>query len=385
MTHARDTGPVANVPLNAKLQDDRDHSWSSWQATTLAPALAFLSCVLFSCNGELLQYLQVHTAAGSHISPLMNLILCHLGGLIFVPQFVCRRGPSGVGVALPTSKGKGGMSVQAGSFLLAFVLMSYNYAWLVSARYLAVGLTNAIFQTSVAFVYLCGVTIFRDTAFAPAQIIGVALCLLGSALASGLGGDRTSASHQVVIGVLLALFASLGNTIYQVLFKYLFGHLKNDARFLVQIGAWCSLWHVVAIFPLVLLAHVVGFETIEIPHGTLAVIGTFASACIASTVNALYICIVMWGSSMLLPCASMFSVPFTVALDMLLHGIRPSRLEMLGHTMVVASVVLILDLHKAFRYGGLNPATASKLRNSPKQSPAEERNDQTEPEMEVAP
>lgn len=369
----------ANVPLTSDAPGSprRLGPYSTLHLQRLAPILAIISCVLFSFNGELLQFLQLHASNEGNISPMLNLIICHSGGLLFAPHFLFWK-PLGFSEGL-------GMNVQMGSLLIAFLLMGYNYLWLQGARYLTVGLTNAIFQTSVAFVYLCGVTIFRDTAFAPAQIIGVALCLLGSALASGLGGDRTSASHQVVIGVLLALFASLGNTIYQVLFKYLFGHLKNDARFLVQIGAWCSLWHVVAIFPLVLLAHVVGFETIEIPHGTLAVIGTFASACIASTVNALYICIVMWGSSMLLPCASMFSVPFTVALDMLLHGIRPSRLEMLGHTMVVASVVLILDLHKAFRYGGLNPATASKLRNSPKQSPAEERNDQTEPEMEVAP
>merc|ERR1712216_375895 len=118
------------------------------------------------------------------------------------------------------------------------------------------------------------------------------------------------------LGIFLALCASVGCMAYQVLFKYLYGHLKSDARFLAHIGAWVSIWHIVAILPLAFLAHIIGVEKMEWPHSKLAISGTLASACIASTVNAMYICIVMWGSSMLLPCASAFSIPCTVALDM---------------------------------------------------------------------
>lgn len=334
----------ASAPLRNKPLDDDDRRLSSWHTATLAPVLALISCVLFSVNGELLQFLQGHISTGSHVSPMLNLIACHLGGLFFAPHFLFRKGPNGS--ALHSTSQGNCMNVQAGALLLAILVMGYNYAWLLSARFLAVGLTNAIFQTSVAFVYLCGVTVFRDTPFAPAQIVGVVLCLGGSALASGVGGGAP-ASRGIWLGVFLAMCASVGCTLYQVLFKYLFGHLKNDARFLAQVGAWVSVWHVVAIFPIAVLAHALGFETMEFPHGRFAVWGTLTSACIASTVNALYICIVMWGSSMLLPCASLFSVPFMVGLDMMLHAITPTRFELCGHIMVVMSVVLILDLHKA--------------------------------------
>lgn len=312
-----------------------------WLTASLAPVLAIMSCVLYSCNGELLQFLQLHAADGGRASPLLNLVLCHVGGIVFAPHFLFWK---------PSSfQGGQGLSVHWGSLLLALCIMAYNYAWLLSARFLAVGLTNAIFQTSIALVYLASVFVFRDALLAPAQIIGVGLSLGGSVLASGvLGLGGTVASNwEAGLGIFLALCASVGCMAYQVLFKYFYGHLKGDARFLAHIGAWVSVWHIIAILPLVCLAHITGFEVMEFPHGRAAVVGTLASACVASMVNAMYICIVMWGSSMLLPCASAFSVPCTVGLDMVLHAVVPARLQICGHIMVVLSVVLIMDLHKS--------------------------------------
>jgi drug/metabolite transporter (DMT)-like permease len=307
---------------------------------TLAPVLAILSCVLYSCNGELLQYMQLHAGSGGHASPLLNLIICHMGGLVFVPHFLFWK-PAGIF--------DGGLSVPVGSLLLAFILMGYNYAWLSSARFLAAGLTNAIFQTSIAFVCFANAIVFREK-LEGIQLLGVGFALGGSFLASGYENTPSTQTSQsdVRLGIFLALIASVGMMLYQVLFKYLYGHLKNDARFLAHIGAWVSVWHVVAIFPLACVAHAAGFEAMQLPHSNLAVFGTLLSACIASTVNAMYICIVMWGSAMLLPCASALSVPFTVALDMALHHVVPGKLEMTGHFMVVLSVVLIMGFRSTF-------------------------------------
>lgn len=249
--------------------------------------------------------------------------------------------------------------VMLGSFLLAFLLMGYNYVWLLSSRYIAVGLTNSIFQSSVAFVYLASVALFPDTPLALPQITGVVLSLVGSALASGLGfnvyhvgvgeGSLALNHHELVVGAFLALVAALGCMLYQVAFKLLFANRKNNARFLAHVGAWVSMWHLVVMLPVAGLAHVTGFEAMTFPHGFIAIFGVAASAVIASTVNGLYLAIVMWGSSMLLPCSAAFSVPFTVALDSFFHHVRPSGFEALGQIMVVVSVVLILDVHKKFR------------------------------------
>eukprot|EP00434_Breviolum_minutum_P045681 symbB.v1.2.041010.t1/scaffold7742.1/size9585/1 len=51
----------------------------------LGPSLAMASCVLYCLNGELLQALQAQE--GHHASPLLNLLFCHLGGLLLVPHF----------------------------------------------------------------------------------------------------------------------------------------------------------------------------------------------------------------------------------------------------------------------------------------------------------
>lgn len=329
----------ANVPLTSDAPGSprRLGPYSTLHLQRLAPILAIISCVLFSFNGELLQFLQLHASNEGNISPMLNLIICHSGGLLFAPHFLFWK-PLGFSEGL-------GMNVQMGSLLIAFLLMGYNYLWLQGARYLTVGLTNAIFQTSVAFVYIASVTVFRDEP-EHMQLVGVALAMGGSFLASGIGNPGAPVSTHLRFGVFIALIGAFGYMVYQVTFKYLFGRFKNDARFLAHIGAWVSIWHVVVIFPLACVASALGLETMHFPHGSLMICGTLASAVIASTVNAMYICMVMWGSSMLLPCASALSVPFTVGLDAILHHVVPARMEACGHMMVVLSVVLIMRLHK---------------------------------------
>lgn len=305
----------------------------------IAPLLALLSCVLYSCNGELLQFLQLHGTkdGGQPPSALLNLIICHLGGLLFAPHFLFWK-PIGFREGLA-------LDVQVGSLLMALLLICYNYCWLLSAKFLAVGLTNAIFQTSVALVFVASILVFRDD-FDTTQLAGVALALLGSFLASGVETPGAEHSSNFGLGIFFALCAAIGCMVYQVAFKYVFGQFRNDARFLAHIGSWVSLWHVLVIFPVACLFHYFGIETMQFPSGSMMVVGTMASAIIASTVNAMYICMVMWGSSMLLPCASAMSVPFTVGLDILFHRVVPARLEASGHMMVVISVFLIMRLHK---------------------------------------
>jgi len=318
----------------------------------LAPWAAALSCLLFCGNSELLQSLQRGPleADQRHASPLLNLALCHLGGLLFVPYFLCGAGracatiddkaplvPSGSGVARSSLAS----SPCAAALVFALLLMSYNYAWLRSATLLAAGLTNAIFlAVSVALVYLASVFLFAE-AVTPGRLLGIALALGGSMLASGGGRVFTSGGG---VGVALAFAAAGGYTVYQILFRYVFSHLKQDVAFLAYFGAWVSAWHVIAIFPMILLADFTGYETLEFPRGRSALLCTLASALIASTVNALNLCVVMWGSPMLLPSTSAFSVPLIVFLDFVLHEARPRRSELLGHSLVVLSVVLIMQL-----------------------------------------
>mmetsp|Transcript_68483 Transcript_68483/g.164464 ORF Transcript_68483/g.164464 Transcript_68483/m.164464 type:complete len:363 (-) Transcript_68483:129-1217(-) len=315
----------------------RSTGWLPVRPAELAPALALLSCILYSCNGELLQALQQSSdATQGHISPLLNLLLCHLGGLAFAPVVLWSE-------ARPRSYPS--PMVKGSALLFAFILMGYNYAFLSSSKFLLVGITNAVFQASTALVYLASVWLFREP-LTLARVIGVALCLCGSAVAS-----RSSEAHadgstlaQMTSGIALAALAAVGVTVYQVLFRHWHGHLKYDVRFLMEFGMWVSIYHIIVMFPLVLLANFTGVEELHFPSGTKACLGVAASAAIASTVNGLYLCIVMWGSPMLLPCASAFSLPLMVSLDVVLHGARPAGSEVLGHLMVVASVPLILNI-----------------------------------------
>uniref|UniRef100_A0A7S4PVW2 EamA domain-containing protein n=1 Tax=Alexandrium monilatum TaxID=311494 RepID=A0A7S4PVW2_9DINO len=346
-----------------------------WRPSALAPVLALLSCVLYCVNGELLQALQTRTSASEgHPSPLLNLVLCHLGGLAFAPHFLGKPPPVAPAAGPVTAAGGLAAHPRSASLLLTLVLMGYNYAWLMSARFLAAALTNAIFQTSIALVYLASVLLFGEP-LTLLRFVGVFLSLAGSALASGLGPGAAALSSgttglDVRAGVALALMASVGVTVYQVLVRHWYGHLKHDVRFLAYFGAWVSVWHLLAVLPLVLLAHLAGVEELCLPRGWFAVVGTAVSATIASTVNGLYLCVVMWGSPMLLPCASAFSVPLTVALDSVLHGVRLGAAETLGHTMVLLSVVLIMELQHVARALLDPPGVARKLSSAPPLPPA---------------
>mmetsp|Transcript_48783 Transcript_48783/g.106040 ORF Transcript_48783/g.106040 Transcript_48783/m.106040 type:complete len:384 (+) Transcript_48783:41-1192(+) len=317
------------------LAADYGSASGSAKSSMLAPALAGLMCILYCCNGELLQALQLQGGQASRVSPLLNLVFCHIGGLAFWP-FLPNPPRAFEAVKAP--------SLPVASLLLSVLLMSYNYAWLLSARHIAVGLTNAIFQSSIAFVFLASVVLFGE----PLTLLrsqGVILCLLGTTIASGFTGSADQV-HPVglVTGVPLALLASAGVTMYQVVFKYWFGHLKGDVGFLLRMGLWVSGWHAVLIFPLVVLASRLGFEQLEMPSDYLMLGGVLVSACVASAVNALSICIVMWGSPMLLPCASAVSVPMTVCLDALFHGEQPTAWEVFGHLCIVLSIPFILGV-----------------------------------------
>lgn len=333
----------------------------SARRSAIAPVLAVLSCVLFCCNGELLQALQTRTTeAEGHASPLLNLALCHLGGLIFVPHFLCTK------ESFDTSDHRDSAPTLPPWLLSLFftgVLMGYNYCWLLSTKFISIGLTNAVFQTSVAIIYVASTMLFSEPITTP-HIAGVGLAMIGSVLAAN--GASTSmlaaggaASMGPSMGVALALLAAFGFAAYQILFRYWFYQLKNNVRFVAYFGAWISMWHILLVFPIIWLADVGGIEHLTTPHGGYALVGTIVSAVIASTVNALYLCIIMWGTPMLLPCTSALSVPLTVALDFSLHGLQPSRLESLGHGLVVMSVVLIMDLHTHVFAGVQHPKVAA--------------------------
>merc|ERR1712045_345316 len=123
-----------------------------------------------------------------------------------------------------------------------------------------------------------------------------------------IGGGALTADgvppQEATLGFSLAIIAAVGVALYQVLFRYLFGHMKSDVRFLAFFSAWIGIWHIIVIAPFVWAVSFAGIEQLQMPSGMHAVVGTFVSAAIASTVNILYLCIALLGSPMLLPCSS---------------------------------------------------------------------------------
>eukprot|EP00445_Apocalathium_hangoei_P012838 CAMPEP_0203867814 /NCGR_PEP_ID=MMETSP0359-20131031/16742_1 /ASSEMBLY_ACC=CAM_ASM_000338 /TAXON_ID=268821 /ORGANISM="Scrippsiella Hangoei, Strain SHTV-5" /LENGTH=373 /DNA_ID=CAMNT_0050786123 /DNA_START=97 /DNA_END=1218 /DNA_ORIENTATION=- len=338
---------------NAGQAGKRRSSWfGGCRPASMAPAMALLSCVLFCLNSELLQALQTHTPAEERRpSPGLNLLLCHLGGLVFAPNFLLSTAYDTPAVS-PGADYKTGLSAMLSrrprlcALLFALLLMGYNYCWLLSAGFLAASVTTALFQTSVGMVYAMSVPLFGEP-LTFLRVLGIGLLILGSMLASGVTGDKfhnSAASTGFGAGLAFAFTAAVGVALYQVLFRHLFGQWKHDVRFLAFFGAWISVWHVLVILPLLCLSSWWGFEALVLPRGHLAVGGSLVAAVIASTVNTLSLCIALWGSVMLLPCVSALSVPLMLCLDMGLHHVFPGREELAGQVLIVLGVVLVMDL-----------------------------------------
>eukprot|EP00747_Dinoflagellata_sp_TGD_P191751 gnl/TRDRNA2_/TRDRNA2_55574_c0_seq1.p1 gnl/TRDRNA2_/TRDRNA2_55574_c0~~gnl/TRDRNA2_/TRDRNA2_55574_c0_seq1.p1 ORF type:complete len:436 (-),score=33.19 gnl/TRDRNA2_/TRDRNA2_55574_c0_seq1:34-1272(-) len=307
-------------------------------ASYIAPILAVLSAVLYSANGELLQGIQ--RTSTSHVSPLLNLLLCHIGGLAFAPA-VLGRPPESLSEDQVRR-----VPLAAGGFSL--VLMGYNYVWLRSAVLVPIAVTNVIFQTSIAIIYVWSIVLF-DEVCSPIKLLGVFMALDGSALASGIGLRELFSVDHDSVGVALALLAAVGSASYQVLFRIVYSHTKSEPFFLMYFGAWVSLAHISVILPLVVLADLIGFEQIEYPTSGFEIVCTLGSASVAFLVNCLFICTMTWGSPMLLPAASVLSIPVTLVLDVALHGAQTSGLQLLGHGMVIASFVLLTGMKACCR------------------------------------
>jgi len=349
----RSTLPLAEGPKGrSTIGPSRDLA-PSFCGVPLVPGLAMLSCVIYCINGELLQWLQTAATDPQAGLPslLLNLCLCHLGGLFFAPHFAGYQ-PPGI------KPGRGlASSPRLVALIMSLNVMAYNYAVMSSAKFMPMGVTNAVFQTSVAFVFLASVALFGQP-LNLRTMCGVALAIVGPFLACGMFTDglasatstdvlATERTELLAGGMALAVAAALGYTMYQVSLKFLFGNLKNDWRFLAFFGSWVSIWHVLVVLPFILLADLVGLEKLEFPRSALTVAGTATTALMASTVNALWLLIPIWGTPMMLSCASALSVPCMVFLDALLHGLQPTRVEVLGHSMVVLSVSLILGFRIA--------------------------------------
>lgn len=307
------------------LEDSRPKASSGKE--TVAVILAGLSCFIYCLNGQLLDALQ------SEVSAFVNLTLCHVGGLLFVPYLVYTRNAYPIGVKSCT--------LAWTSLFFSALLMGYNYVWLKSALIVPVGLTNAVFQTSVAMVFIASIQVFGET-LTEQGCLGVMLAVSGFVVATLPDFiDASTDIAKLVAGICLATAAAVGVTFYQVLFRLWFGRLKSDLRFLMMFGAYVGAWHLLLMPVVIVLADWSDFERCQFPPAGLALLGTAASGVMAFIVNAMTLCIILWGFPMLFPCSSALTVPLMVVLDFMVHGLTPNRIVVFGYSLVFLSVLMI--------------------------------------------
>jgi len=289
---------------------------------TRVPAYIAASAILFTLNGELFQSL----GAQGSVSPLFNLWLCHLGGLAFSPLLWQHR--DALAGILDGSFWKG-------TAVLAALVVAYNYAWLLSARHLPIGLTNLFFQSSLVFSYLgsvvCG---YEDCS--RASLLAVALCMLGVVVAcwqdqGGLGGMNPT-------GAGLGLAAALGCSGYQLAWKGLLGARGAPSWLLYCAAGWAvSFFHLVGT-PLLVLAHY-SFEPVVLPAWE-AVGPVCVTVVVAFLVNVLNVLTIVEGSPVVFCLGNALTLPTAFIADALLKKEAITRPDVLGSACIAAALVV---------------------------------------------
>ncbi|CEL99691.1 unnamed protein product [Vitrella brassicaformis CCMP3155] len=350
----------------------------------LSVALAFLAVLLFCLNGELLQWLQSRGA--QRVSPMLNIWLCHVGGVLFVPFYLSlfrgsnsdeqqnddgremdeemtgvwfhtrqddgrctrRAGRGGVGMrSVLISQELTGRRLVVLSVVLSFALIAYNYCWSLSAYFVPVNVTNAAFQTSVAFVY-CASVVFLRSALTTPKVLAVIGALAGAYLASSpngsvlwVEGHEGQGAKGVTLGVFIGLTSAFLNAVYQVGFKKTFRN--PDMHFMGLYGILVALAHIVFILPVVALFHFAGWERIEFPTEPSMVVGVVVSAAVAFGVNCLSVVVIALHSPLLLTCAFALAIPISLLLDLSLHSslthISPTAI--IGDLMIVVAFLIL--------------------------------------------
>ena len=228
------------------------------------------------------------------MSPLLNLWMCHLGGLLLFP-FVLR---------VPADQRTGGSFTTFVGFSvgLSVLLMVYNYAWLKSAHFVPVALTNAVFQTTR---YLHISVFERRTNASLSERLSKArlrrarngsyeiqngstsyslspiVCGLSFIIGETATTRKCMASIGIVIGALVAsgftnvnpqgvcfgFLAAIGNAFYQMTIKFQFGAHFASAT-MIRLMFSMALIHLVAFTPLIFLIDRIGWEVMVFPRYT---------------------------------------------------------------------------------------------------------------------
>lgn len=291
-------------------------------------------------------------------SKLFHLWLCHTGSLLLTPLLFVN-GTSGLRSTFAEYRpgsARPGLSLAKNCSLLAFFSMAVYYMWFVAASLVPGQILAAIFQSSIAVMYLLSV-VFLGEKFSWWKATGVALAVLGVSFSSCFpaghpddvaqeaAAESAGSTAQLAVGICFAVLAAISQAVYKVWFKYTFG--QASANFTLLLTILGGVAHIFPVLPILAAGHALGIQDSMIylsidsaSQAGLIGLAVFISAC----VNVGSRSVIAMRSPIYWAAVQMLAIPQSVAFDFFLSGVRPSLGGIAGYVFIAGGFLLLSEI-----------------------------------------
>jgi len=271
--------------------------------------VAGIAVIAYSFNSQVF----VWVGQADYGGKLFELFLFHVAIVVVSPYFFLT-GIEGV-VAEFTLGGRPAWKLGAGVVVAAFFQMEIYYLWFLAAVRLPTKILAAIFQSSIAVVYLLSV-IFLKEPVTWQKLLGIVCAIIGVGIASLVGHpENADEKHEHFLGVAFALAADLSKAVYQVWFKVSFG--EPSPKFMLLFGALIGAVHIFPILPIIAILDFFGVPDARISFEASGnAIGlVILAAIIAAAVNLGFLTTIALESPIFLSSMQLLAIPLSIFFD----------------------------------------------------------------------
>lgn len=312
----------------------------------LSWGLALFTVTAYSFNSQVFVWIGSADFGGK----LFELFLFHVVPVIFLPCIFLR----GRMRDLLAERGQGSMGYFAGQVILgAFFQMVIYYLWFRASLRLPTQLLAAIFQSSIALVYILSL-IFLGERFSCIKIFGVVLAIVGVVIAcfangwfgkSGTQSTDWPEGADLAVGVLLAVCAEISKATYQIWFKRSFG--SPSPTFALLFGSLVGAAHIFPILPLIAFLSGLGVSDarMTVSSWTAAQVGLIIlAASISGIVNIGTFAVVALRSPIFWSSVQLLAIPISVLFDLAFHGVHPGAFNCIGYAIIMLACPMLTGI-----------------------------------------
>lgn len=226
-----------------------------------------------------------------------------------------------------------------------FCLLWFVANWSLNASLDYTSVASATILSSMSGFFTLGIgRVFRVETLTIVKIAAVATSFGGVVLVSlsdssaNTNPGSTYHPKSPLLGDTLALLSALFYALYVILLKV---QIRDESRIDMQLFfGFVGLCNIVGTWPIGLILHLTGVETLELPHTSSTVIGLLVNAAITLSSDFIYVIAMLKTTPLVVTVGLSLTLPLSLIGDLILK--KPSKLQVvLGAVFVLLSFVAI--------------------------------------------